>query len=88
VDRRYLFKPKDEEPPPEGSGENWFEHNYRPRPIAQSIRLQINPRALADVLNPFIEQSNMTQVVKICQEAKIEVVTTPGSPIVELRLLP
>lgn len=86
VERQYLFKPKDEEVPPNGG--NWFEHNYKPLPVAMSIRIQIDPKLLADQLDPFIQNSNMNEVLALCRKAKIEVVAMPNSPIVTLKLVP
>ena len=86
VERRYLYKPKDEEVPPDGG--NWFEHNYKPMPAALSIRVQIDPKLLADQLDQFIQNSNMNAVIELCRKAKIEVVASPNSPIVVLKIVP
>lgn len=86
VDRRYLFAPKDEEPPPDGS--NWFEHNYRPRPAAMSIRVRIDPKPLADKLDAFIQASDMKGVLEICNKAKIKVISNPNDPIVTIEIHP
>lgn len=88
VTRRALYPPKDEVPPPEGSGTNWFEYNYKPMPPVLSIRLQINPRQLSDALHPFVESSDMPGFLNICRNAKIEIDAEPGNPIVTLRLIP
>jgi hypothetical protein len=92
VTRQALFSPKDEVPPlgPDGrpTGANWFEYNYRPRPPALSIRLQIDSRPLADALNPYVEASDMTGFLRILATVKPEIVTEDGNPIVTLRLLP
>lgn len=86
VTRQPLFAPKDEEAPPPGV--NWFEHNYPIRPPAMSLRLSIDPKPLADALNPFMEVSDMKGVLRVCEGCKIKVETQPGNPIVTLRLLP
>jgi hypothetical protein len=92
VDRHYLFKPKDEDVPlgPDGkpTGSNWFEHNYKPMPPALSLRLSIDPKALADALNPFFEASDMIGAIKLLENAKIKIETQPGNPIIKLVLLP
>jgi hypothetical protein len=86
VERRYLYKPKDEEVPPDGA--NWFEHNYRPMPAAMSIRVSVDIKPLADRLDIFIQNSDMQSVVELCRNAKIEVIATPKSPIVTLKIVP
>jgi hypothetical protein len=93
VTRQALFTPKDEEPPPSGpdgkpTGANWFEHNYRPRPVALSIRLSIDSRPLADALNPFVEASDMAGFLRVLSSLRSEVVAQEGNPIVILRLHP
>jgi hypothetical protein len=86
VERRYLFKPKDEEAPPDGG--NWFEHNYKPRPAAMSIRVQIQVKPLAEKIDPFIQVSDMASVINLCSKAKIKVVSNPGNPIITLEIVP
>lgn len=88
VTRQALYKPKDEVPPPEGSGQNWFEYNYRPRPAALSLRLQIDPKPLSDALHPFVEASDMEGFLKTLRGCQLKVEAQPGNPIVTLRLLP
>jgi hypothetical protein len=86
VTRQYLYQPKDEEVPPDG--QNWFQHNYKPMPAAMSIRVQIDPKPLAQTLDDLIAASNMPEVIKRCREAKIEVIVEKNSPLVTLRLMP
>lgn len=91
VERRYLFKPKDEELPPGASAadqDRIFDFNYPRMPAVMSLKLQVDPRPLADALDPYVQTSNFTQFLSVCKNAKIEVVSSPDSPIVTLRLLP
>lgn len=88
VTRRPLFRPKDEVPPPEGSGINWFEHNYPLRPAAMSLRLSIDPKPLSDALHPYVEVSDMEGFLRVLNGCKFKVETQPGNPVVTLRLLP
>ncbi|SRR6266581_5865979 len=86
VTRRPLYQAKDEEAPP--AGQNWFEYNYKPMPAALSLRVQIDPKPLADILDPLIQESNMPEVIKRCRAARIEVIATPDSPIITLKIMP
>jgi hypothetical protein len=86
VDRRYLFKPKDEEVPPKGV--NWFQHNYPNMPAARRIQVTIDPRPLADSLDSLIAESDFDGIVRALKAHKFEVVIEEGSPVIFLRLLP
>lgn len=88
VTRHYLYKPKDEEAPPEGSGLNWFEHNYKPRPKLLAPKLQIDIKPFADSISDLVNEGNFQEMVKRCQRAKIQVVTAKGAPIVTIRIIP
>lgn len=91
VERRYLFQPKDEVLPPganAGDQDEIFAFNYPPMPAVMSLKVKIDPKPLADAIDHFIQTSNLKQLVKACQSAKIEVVSSPDSPIVTLRLIP
>lgn len=91
VERRYLFQPKDEVLPPGATARDQdqiFAFNYPPMPSVMSLKVKIDPKPLADAIDPWIQSSNLTQLVNACRAAKIEVVASPDSPIVILRLVP
>lgn len=86
VERKALFQPKDEEAPP--PGENWFSYNYRPMPVAMGVKINVDVRAMAKHVEPFVLAADVGSIMDAWRNAKIEVSIDKEVPIVQVRLVP